>query len=111
MANIIERCLFKSNQCALLDAANAGSVQTKTGYLLNLRGSFSTTEFSVKTDMGYICATFAQQSSYALKPKDYYTVSVIEPNNQSMVSYDGIFARTMYQKLKQRYEQRKVRAR
>ena len=111
MANIIERFLFKQKQCALLDAVNAGSVQIKTAYLLNLRGSFYTTEFSVKTDMGYICATFAKQNSYEFKPKDYYTVSVIAPNNQSMAEYNGTFARVMYQKLKQRYEQGKARVR
>lgn len=111
MTNIIERMLFKPKQYALLDAAKFGQVQTRTGYLLNSHGCFSTTEFSVQTDMGSVCATFAQQGSYALKPNDFYTVSVITPDNKSMSEYNGIFARTMYNKLKQRYEKRNIHVR
>lgn len=107
MTNIIERMLFKPKQYALLDAAKFGQVQTRTGYLLNSHGCFSTTEFSVQTDS----ATFAQQSSYALKPNDFYTVSVITPDNKSMSEYNGIFARTMYNKLKQRHEKRNIHVR
>ena len=114
MSDMLTKMFMSPKQRTLFDAVNTGQVQTRTGYTLNMRGSFSTTTFSAQTDMGVICATFAKQNAYEMKPNNYYTVSVISRDAVHGVSadeYSGMFARAMYNKLKQRYEQRNCRAR
>ena len=114
MSDMLTKMFMSPKQRTLFDAVNTGQVQTRTGYTLNMRGSFSTTTFSTQTDMGVICATFAKQNAYEMKPNNYYTVSVISRDAVHGVSadeYSGMFARAMYNKLKKRYEQRNCRAR
>ena len=114
MSDVLIKMFMNPKQRALFDAVNTGQVQTRTGYTLNMRGSFSTTTFTTQTDMGVICATFAKQNAYEMKPNDYYTVSIISRDAVYGVSadeYSGLFARAMYNKLKKRYEQRNCRAR
>lgn len=111
MANIIEKILFKPRQCALLDTTISGKVRTRQGYLLNKLGSFSTTEFSIETDLGHISATFVHPNPYALNPVEYYTASVITSGGQSISVYQGLFAKVMYKKLKRRHEQDKQHVR
>lgn len=114
MSDVLTKMFMSPKQRTLFDAVNTGQVHTRTGYTLNMRGSFSTTTFSAQTDMGVICATFAKQNAYEMKPNNYYTVSIINRNVIHGVSadeYSGMFARAMYNKLKKRYEQRNCRAR
>ncbi len=113
MANFIYTFFMTKKQRQMFKMADSGKVAHRTGYVLQNGERFSTNIFSAHTDMGIIRATYAHQEDYEMKPKNIYNVVMLTevPGHAvQQTEYHGVFARTMYTKLKQRYEQGKQRA-
>lgn len=108
MADFIQKIFMTKQQRAMFNATDSGRVQIQTGYTQDLSNSYSITSFFIPTNLGMIQATYSEQGGYALRPKNTYTVILRNESENAIINkYDGIFAKALYNKLKQRY--RRVR--